>query len=364
MKILILNWRDIKNPKGGGAEILTHELAKRWVKKGNSVILFSSKFKGAKLTELIDGVKIIRKGAWWNVHVFAFFYYLKNRNITDVIIDEVHWFPFFSALYARNKTVALTCEVANKLFFTLFPFPVAYFFRSIEKLYLRLYKNIPTMVISESTKNDLIKEGYNKKNIVVVPMGLTFPKIIKKYTKEKNPTFIFLARLNKQKGIYDVIDAFSTIKQDLPNSKIWIVGTGEEEVINAVKEKTKNYALEDSVKFFGFVTEQKKFELLARAHLLLVPSVHEGWGLTVQEAVTQKTPAIVYNVAGLRDIANNTKSTLILEKNTPPEMAANAIRILNNNKLYKQLQKKADSASLVTWDKTSEVALNVLESIE
>ena len=62
MKILILNWRDIKNPKSGGAEILTHEIAKRWVNWGHSVIQFSSEFKGSAKQEIIDGVKIIRGG--------------------------------------------------------------------------------------------------------------------------------------------------------------------------------------------------------------------------------------------------------------------------------------------------------------
>jgi len=61
MKILILNWRDIKNPLSGGAEILTHELSKRLVAEGHVVIQFSSRFDGSKEEEVIDGVRIIRK---------------------------------------------------------------------------------------------------------------------------------------------------------------------------------------------------------------------------------------------------------------------------------------------------------------
>ena len=149
MKILILNWRDIKNPSGGGAEILTHELAKGFIKSNHKVIQFSSSFKNSKPQEAIDKVQIIRKGNWWNVHIFAFFYYLKNHKDIDIIIDEVHWFPFFAAVYASKKTIALTCEVANKLFFTLFPYPIALLFRGLEKIYLSLYKDTPTMTISE-----------------------------------------------------------------------------------------------------------------------------------------------------------------------------------------------------------------------
>jgi len=48
MRILIFNWRDIKNSLAGGAEALTHEHAKRWVEKGHKVALFSSAFSGCK----------------------------------------------------------------------------------------------------------------------------------------------------------------------------------------------------------------------------------------------------------------------------------------------------------------------------
>ncbi|HUQ85177.1 MAG TPA: glycosyltransferase family 4 protein [Candidatus Limnocylindrales bacterium] len=363
MRILILNWRDIKNPRGGGAEILTHEMAKGWVKKGHEVTLFSSLFLGSKKTETFEGIQFIRRGTWWSVHLYAFFYYLKNKNNIDIIIDEVHWFPFFSAIYARKKTVALTCEVANKLFYTLFPYPLALFFRGIEKGYLYLYKNIPTLTISESTKKDLIKEGINSKLITVLHMGITIPKNLKKYPKEKNPTFIFLARLNKQKGIYDAIEAFSIIIKDLPKSKLWIVGSGEDATVKQVKEMVKSLGIEKNVKFFGYVSEEKKFELLAKSHLLLVPSVQEGWGLTVPEASTQKTPAIVYNVAGLRDVAMDTNSVVVLKKNNPSEMAKGTINLMKDKKRYEMLQEgsftKIENES---WDKSAEVSLKIINN--
>ncbi len=197
MKILILNWRDVKNPASGGAEILTQELAKRWVLLGHEVIQISASFKHAKPVEVIDGVRFIRKGAWWNVHVFACYYYFRYlRKTTDVIIDEVHWFPFFSYLYAPKKTVALVCEVANKLFYSIFPAPIAFAWRILEKSYLALYKNVPAIAISKSTFQDLISEGHASSKSMILSMGLTAPSKIKHFPKEKVPTLICVARLN------------------------------------------------------------------------------------------------------------------------------------------------------------------------
>ena len=77
MHILILNWRDPKNPKSGGAEIVTLEHAKAWVKKGHNVTWFTSKFKGSKDTEKIEGINIVRRGNFLTVFLIApFFFFL------------------------------------------------------------------------------------------------------------------------------------------------------------------------------------------------------------------------------------------------------------------------------------------------
>src|SRR3989344_2724176 len=114
MKVLILNWRDIKNPQSGGAEILTHEIAKRLVKKGNSVTLFCSKYPGAKEREVLDGVEIIRQGypdarlLLSSVHYKAFkFYRSKMMGKVDLVVDEIHGVPFFTPLYVKEKKIAL-----------------------------------------------------------------------------------------------------------------------------------------------------------------------------------------------------------------------------------------------------------------
>ncbi len=364
MNILIFNWRDPKNPQAGGAERLTQELAKRWIRKGHSVTQFSASFKNAKQKELIDGVQYIRKGHWWNVHLFACYYYFRYmRKQTDIIIDEVHWFPFFSAFYARKKTVALVCEVANKLFFTIYPFPIAIFWRLIEKIYLTVYKNVPTMAISQSTYEDLIVEGHKSSNLIVLPMGLTVSITLKQSEKEKEPTLIYVARLNKQKGIFDTIEAFRIAKEQIPGLKLWIVGSGDVAIVRKVKNALKKQKLEDFVKLFGFVTEEKKFALLSRAHLLISASVQEGWGLTVPEAGLTKTPAIVYNTHGFRDIIVNKEDGLLVDP-IPSALAKGIVAILQDKKLYKRLQIAAEKkAKSYSWDTTADSAMKFMQSL-
>lgn len=364
MTILILNWRDINNPLAGGAEKLTHEMAKRWVKMGHFVTCFSAGFKNGKSEEVIDGVRILRRGTWWTVQFLAFFYYFFIfRRKTDVIIDEVHWFPFFCAVYARQRTVLLACEVADKLFFKVLPYPLAILGIALEKFYFWFYKKLSVLAISPSTKASLIKEGFKKNLITVLPMGLSVPKLLKAYPKEKNPTIIYLGRLNVQKGIEDAIEAFSIVKRELSSSVFWIVGSGRAEYINKLKEKVKKEELNSSVIFFGYVSDTEKFSLLSKAHMLIVPSVREGWGLVVPEAGLMGTPAVGYNVFGVRDVIKDKKTGYLASSKKPLGIAICVVRALKNKSNYNKLSKEAKSLSLsYNWDNTAKIAIKVLES--
>jgi glycosyltransferase involved in cell wall biosynthesis len=96
----------------------------------------------------------------------------------------------------------------------------------------------------------------------------------------------------------------------------------------------------DSITYKGRVTLSEKRHLMERAHLLLVTSVKEGWGLVVSEANSQGTPAVVYDADGLRDSVKHRKTGLVTDPN-PEALAAAAIKLLQDEKLYKRLRVEA-----------------------
>ena len=372
MKILILNWRDVINPKSGGAEILTHEMAKRWVALGHEVTQFSSTFKKAKNEEIIDGVKIIRKGhpdaryLFTSVQFLAFWYYQQEfKGKFDVILDEVHGLPFFTPWYVREKKVLLVCEVAGSLWTEMFGPIFGSLGRIVEKFYLRfVYGNILYMTISDSTKKELIGEGVGHKLITVLPMGLTIPDKIEVYKKESTPTLIFVGRLSKPKGVEDAITAVSEISKKVPVIRLWIVGRGDEKYSNHLRDLVKKYGLEKQIVFWDFISDIKKFELISRAHILLSPSIKEGWGLTVPEAAYVGTPSIVYDSPGLRDVLRGSDFKIIVKSNTPKELSEEVVKILNDKVLYKKLEKQVGFVrKQFNWQKTADVALRVLEKL-
>ncbi len=362
MNILILNWRDPKNPKSGGAEIVTLEHAKAWAKKGHSVIWFTSRFSGAKKEEKINGVNIVRRGNFVSVILRAPFFYLFSKNKFDLVIDEIHGLPFFTPFYAKIPKIAFIHEVADEIWDYMFPFPVNKIGKLVEPIYFKIYKNIKFWTDAESTIDDLVGKGIKRENCIAINCPVLNKPLAGLPNKEKIPTFIFVSRVVKMKGIEEVIRAFFYILRELKNANLWIVGDGEKKYEDELKKTMHSYSIATKVKFFGHVSSQKKLELMKKAHLLLHASIKEGWGLVVIEAASQATPSVVYNVSGLKDSVRNGKTGIVLEENNTKEMAKEAVNLIKDKKRYNRLQKNALSwAKSLTWEsatKQSEALLN------
>ncbi len=364
MRILILNWRDIKNPKSGGAEIVTMEHAKAWVKKGHKVTWFTSAFNNGKKQETISGVNIVRRGSFLTVYIHAPLFYLFSKQKFDVVIDEIHGLPFFTPIYVRIPKIAFIHEVADEIWDYMFPFPVNKIGKLLEPFYFMLYRNIKFWTDADSTIDDLEKHGIKRKNCIAINCPINNKTLDKLPTKEKSSTFIFVSRVVKMKGIEEVVRAFFLILRELKNANLWIVGDGDEAYVNELKQTMKKYSISPKVKFFGRVTDIKKLELMRKAHLLLHASVKEGWGLVVIEAASQGTPSVVYNVAGLRDSVKNGKTGIVLSDNSAKEMAKQSIILIKEKKKYENFQKNGLAwAKSLTWEKATQKSLAFLEEV-
>ncbi len=346
MRILILNWRDSKHPKSGGAEIVTLEHAKAWVKAGHRVTWFTAGFDQGKKEEIVFGVKIVRWAGSLTVHLVAPIYYLLHRKEFDVVVDEIHGIPFFTPLYVRVPIVAFIHEVAGDIWDSMYPFPINIIGRTIELLYLRLYRNIQFWVDAQATIDDLVKHGVPKDQCAAIPCPPLSRVITKLPQKERVPTFLFVSRIVKMKGIEDVIRAFSMICNDLPTARLWVIGTGESEYIKALKHSLNPDDLRIRITFFGYVSEEKKLSLMRQSHVLLHASVKEGWGLVVLEAASQGTPAVVYNTHGLSEVVQHGKTGIVVRDNTPQSLAREAVWLYKHPKQYREYQQNG-----MTWVK-------------
>lgn len=353
MNILILNIRDIKNPAAGGAEVFTHAIARNWVRAGNKVTIVAAKFRGAQEKETIDGINIIRIGNNFTVYLRIRRFIKKNQDQFDIIIDEYTCRPFLTPKYVQKPIVFLVYELArDKYFYVLPPLVSHCFYFCIEPGWLKEYLNVPTITISNSTKSDLSEFGFNK--IDIVPIGINLHTVSQVKQKEEHPTFLFVGLLKKLNLVDHVIEAFRLISKELPTAKLWIVGRGEE------RGRLEKMAENMNITFFGYVSEEMKTELMSRAHAILVPAVREGWGLIVTEANACGTPAIGYNVHGLRDSIRD-KETGMLTKCNPKSLSDAAIELYNNKELrFLMTENSLNWSKEFSWENTSNLFMDVL----
>jgi len=233
----------------------------------------------------------------------------------------------------------------------------------LEMLLARQYRKLNTLVISDSTKQDLLKLGFDSQKVHVFPLGINFEPLGQLSSKENESTIIYVGRLKPSKRAHHLIRAFSCIKKSKPDAKLWIVGSGS----TAYQRKLSNLIAKlkiENITFFGFVDKKEKMELMKSAHVIAVPSLREGWGLIVTEANAMGTPAVVYNVTGLRDSTKDGITGIIVKKNNPDCLAKSILRILNDDELRNKLAGNALMwAREFSWDKSAGDALEYIEEV-
>jgi glycosyltransferase involved in cell wall biosynthesis/O-antigen/teichoic acid export membrane protein len=293
-RILIYTWRDFSHSKAGGAEVYLENVAREWVRSGREVTVFCSKVKGKPQREECDGVRVIRRGSMYSVYGEARKHWAEEgRGNFDLVIDSVNTRPFFTPTFVHDAEIlAIFHQVAREVWFAEAIWPIAIVGRYLlEPRWLKQYRHVASATISASSRESL--EEYGLQEVTVVPPGI--PDVVMlEGPKESVPTVVFLGRLSPSKRPQHALDAFGHIRRQIPEARLWVVGDGP------MRAKLERSA-PDGVTFYGRVDDRKRDELVARAHVLLVPSIREGWGLVVTEAAHLGTPTVGYDVPGLKD---------------------------------------------------------------
>ncbi|MDP8959737.1 MAG: glycosyltransferase family 4 protein [Actinomycetota bacterium] len=347
MRVLLLNWRDLDHPSAGGAERYVHELGRRWAAGGHEVTLFCARPQGMAASGERDGVRIVREGSRWGVYRAARSHLAATR--WDAVIESVNTRPFFAHRFvAGTRTLALFYQLARDVWFYEAPLPLALAGRFLfEPRWLRAYRGVPVAAISDSTRRDL--EAVGVRPVVVAHPGTQVPPLGLS-AKEPVPTLAFLGRLNRSKRPDAAVAAWRLVRHHMPGTRLWVVGEGP---------MRDRLPIEEGLTVFGRVEERRKWELLARAHLLLVPSVREGWGMVVMEAGAVGTPAVGYRVPGLVDTIRDGESGWVCDPH-PEAMAQAALEALRGDRTAAMGARARHWALRFTWDDAAEAVLSAV----
>lgn len=359
--ILFLNHYDPKNPRGGGAELYSMEVLKRFVRDGYKVTWLAERFNGSEEMDEIDGVKIMRKGNRIVLLWHAFRYYLTQKKNIDLVIDNFHGYPFLTSLYiTKEKRISLIHEVAGPLIWnTLYSFPINKIGILIEDFILRvLYRQDTFITVSKSSKEDLSRFGISRVHIVL--NGLKRGnKNLRKVSKNKFQLIYFgglrlvMGGKKSIKNIEDMIYSVKILSKKTESVKLIITGKRKGAYYEKLQNLVNSLGLEKHVLFPGFVPDDELEKLIAESYLTVGTSLKEGWGNMVTEGMYLGTPPVCYTVNGYKDIITHKENGILVSPNTPEVLAKEIEQVWRNTYLYDQIRLGgiAFSESL-DWEKT------------
>ena len=300
MRILLVNWQDRENPQAGGAEILLHEVFGRLAGAGHEVTLLCGGWPGCPPRARLDGMDVHRAGTRHTFPFAARRYYDAHLAGAghDVLVEDVNKVPLFTPRWGARRTVAHVPHLFGGTVFQEAPWPLAAAVWLAERPLARAYRGVPFEAISESTADDLVARGVPRAAVRVIYPGIA----AEHYTPDPArrapvPTFAYLGRLKRYKGVDLVLRAFARVRH--PDARLEIAGAGDHRP--ALERLAARLALRERVRFLGRITEAEKLDLLRRAWALAFASPKEGWGITNLEAAACGTPVVASDSPGIRE---------------------------------------------------------------
>ena len=243
------------------------------------------------------------------------------------------------------------------------------FWNTLLNLINNLLSKILTSVISVSKatrdsvfyKSNLLDRSSNLQDVIIYN-GVYLndkvsdnDKINKIIYKDLENTFLIgiLSRIESYKGHIDLIKAFSKLSNDVKNKfKIYFIGDGEKDEIEACNEFISSMNLEKYFVFTGYI-EEDSISIVSRLDLLVsVTRTFEGFGLSIAEAMSVGTPVLCTKVGSIPEYLNNENSTLI-EPSKPKQIEDALKDFIANKKIW---EKKAELGKEIIKNKyTSEL---------
>ncbi len=287
LRILVNANRDTAHEYAGGSEVFMDHVLQGLHKRGHKVHLSVGGPRG------VHPYPATEAGGTFSQYLRSPLALALKRKRFDLVVDVANGMSFYSPLVWRGPTICLVHHVHTKMWAEWFSPPVAAFGRFLERRMMPLaYRQATFVAVSDSTKLELEKLGVDPERIEVVHNATLVPEE-PAATTDDQPLFVSVGRLVPHKQFHLLLERWPEVRA-ATNGQLVIIGEGPE------RERLEPL-MSDGVSLRGKVSNEERDQLLARATALVHPSYVEGWGLVVMEAAAQGTPAIGFDVPGMRD---------------------------------------------------------------
>jgi glycosyltransferase involved in cell wall biosynthesis len=365
LRILVVNWLDRENPQAGGAETHLHEVFGRLVRRGHQVTTLVSGWSGCAPRVTLDGIDVHRTGRRYTFSLAAPRYYRKHLAGLhfDVVVEDLNKIPLYTPFWTNAPVVLLAHHLFGTTAFQAAPFPVAAASWLLERDVPKVFKNVPTIAVSESTKEDLVRRGMLAERIRVVPNGIDLAYFSPSSApRAPRPTLLFVGRLKKYKRVDLVVDAMALLASENVDVEFHIVGEGEQRP--AIEAQIRRLRLGGRVRMSGFVSEEEKREAFRRAWIHVLTSPKEGWGISNLEAAACGTPSVASDAPGLRESVVDGQTGLLVPHGDVPALGGAIRSLLADGARREEMGRKGRAfAERFSWDASTDGVESILREV-
>ena len=197
-------------------------------------------------------------------------------------------------------------------------------------------RQVPFMTSSSQTNLEELKsqfqenlffQGCKKKYFV---NAITKIPQVNALTTKKKYDVVFYARIDKNKGIEDLLEAIKQLCKEGRNLKVLIMGRGNEEYIQMLKDKIQTDEIEKNIDFLGFVeSHEEVYRLAAQSKVMVLPSHNDGIPNTIREAMFMRLPVVANNIGGIPRFNENRHCIHLVEKGNIQDLKEGVVKVLD-----------------------------------
>jgi len=363
LRVLVLDERDPRHPRAGGAQVHIAAIFGRLARRGYSVTLACSRFAGAPTRERVDDLDV------WRLAPLATFYPRAalavaretRRDRYDVVVECLNKLPFFAPLWSRAPVLALCHHLFGAVAFRQVAWPIATVVFGAELLIPWLYRGHPFVAISESSRDDLIARGIAAGDVRVSHCGSEPATCVVDPARPRPCRIAYLGRLEAYKRIGLVLESAALLVERFPALEILVIGQGGARA--ALEQQAAALGLAERTHFVGFVSAERRDALLSATRVCVIPSPKEGWGLAVIEANAVGTPVVASDAPGLRDSVRHAETGWLVPEADPAAFAERIEMLLADDALAASMGARALAWSRrFDWDRAADEMADALEA--
>jgi glycosyltransferase involved in cell wall biosynthesis len=215
------------------------------------------------------------------------------------------------------------------------------------------------LALNQPIKDFLTAHGVDKTRIKITNNGID--EIVCD-TDPQVPVYeaCFVGRLVKSKGVFDLVAIWKGVSAKIPNAKLTIIGDGPEK--DRLLKLIEKEHLDNNITLNGFVDEKRKFEIMRKAKLLLLPSYYESWGIVILEAMSLGLPVITYDLPALRSVWG--KDIIYVPEGDKRAFEITVVELLRDPQLRSQLSSHGlERSTDYSWINIATYEANAIERL-